>query len=204
MWRVIGCQGCGSAIVEAALALAEIPYEREEVDYTEPGPAFERLRALNPLGQVPAVILPDGEVMTETAAIVLYLDEQHPERGLLPPRGTPERRHALRWLVFLVAAVYPTFTYGDQPEKWVGNAGPKLRDATHAHRQVLWRQLDAEVRGPWFTGAQFSLLDVYISAMTRWRPRRAWFAEHAPKLHAIAEQVDRDPRLAAVWALNFP
>ena len=35
-WRVLGCRGCGSAIVEAALVLAGIPYEREEVDYDEP------------------------------------------------------------------------------------------------------------------------------------------------------------------------
>jgi GST-like protein len=39
--------------------------------------------------------------------------------------------------------------------------------------------------------------------MTRWRPRRDWFAEQCPKLHAIALACDADPRLAPVWARNF-
>lgn len=202
-WRVFGCRGCGSAIVEAALVLAGIAYDREEVDYTAPGPARDRLRAHNPLGQVPTLILPDRTVMTETLAIALHVAELVPEAGLLPPPGDPLRPVALRWLAFLVAAVYPTFTYGDDPAKWIGDAGPALRDATDAHRARLWPQVEAAARGPWFLGARFSLLDVYVCVMTRWRPRRAWFAEHCPRLTAIATAVDDDARLRALWAANF-
>jgi len=202
-WRVIGCRGCGSVIVEAALVLAGIAYDREEVDYSQPGPARDRLVAHNPLGQVPTVILPDGGVMTETAAIALHLDDLVPAAGLFPGPRDPLRRDALRWLVFLVSAVYPTFSYGDDPAKWVGDAGPALGAATDAHRQRLWQQVEAVARGPWFLGPRFSMLDVYIAVMTRWRPRRAWFAEHCKKLTAIATALDDDPRLAALWAANF-
>jgi GST-like protein len=202
-WRVIGTRGCGSVLVEAALVLAGIAYQREEIDYSQPGPARDRLLAHNPLGQVPTVILPDGGVMTESAAIALHIDEQVPAAGLFPAAGDPLRRDALRWLMFLVAAVYPTFTYGDDPAKWIGDAGPALRDATHAHRERLWRQVESAVRGPWFLGPRFSMLDIYVTVMTRWRPRRAWFAEHCPRLAAIAAALDGDPRLAALWAANF-
>ena len=202
-WRVIGCRGCGSAIAEAALVLAGIPYDREEVDYTQAGPARDRLLACNPLGQVPTVILPGGAVMTETAALALHIDELVLAAGLFPPPGDPLRPGALRWLVFLVSAVYPTFTYGDEPGKWVGDAGPALREATDAHRNKLWRQIEVAASGPWFLGARFSMLDVYVTVMTRWRPRRAWFAEHCPKLTAIATALDDDPRLRALWAANF-
>jgi GST-like protein len=202
-WRVIGTKGCGSVLVEAALVLAGVAYEREEIDYGKPGPELDRLRALNPLGQVPTVVLPDGSVMTESAAIALYLDEQVPAAGLLPPPNDPLRPAALRWLMFLVAAVYPTFTYGDDVEKWVGDAGPRLRESTEAHRQALWRQVEGAARGPWFLGARFSMIDVYIAVMTHWRPRRAWFAEHAPKIAAIAAALDREPRLRALLAASF-
>jgi GST-like protein len=202
-WRVIGCRGCGSAIAEAALVLAGIAYDREEVDYTKPSPARDRLLALNPLGQVPTVVMPDGGVMTETAAIALYLDELVPGAGLFPAPRDPLRRDTLRWLSFLIAAVYPTFTYGDEPDKWIGEAGQLLRDATNAHRQSLWQQIEGEAKAPWFLGPRFSMLDVYLSVMTRWRPGRAWFAEHCPKLTAIAVTVDDDPRLRALWAANF-
>jgi GST-like protein len=202
-WRVLGCKGCGSAIVEAALVLARVPYDREEVDYTVKGPARDRLFALNPLGQVPTVILPDGTVMTESAAIILHLDETYPEAGLLPRVGDPLRRDALRWLLFLISSVYPTFTYGDEPEKWIGDAGPMLREATHTYRRQLWKQLEGVAKEPWFLGETRSALDLYIAVMTNWRPRRDWFEQECPKLFAIANVVDDDMRLTTLWAANF-
>src|SRR5262249_8313312 len=114
--------------------------------------------------------------------------------------GDPLRRDAMRWLVFFVAALYPTWTYGDEPAKW---AGPELRESTDTHRKKLWRQLESEARAPWFLGPRFSALDVYIAIMTRWRPGRAWFAESCPRLAAIAGELDRDRRLTALWAANF-
>jgi GST-like protein len=198
-WRVMGMKGCGSMIAEAVLALAEIPYEREEHDYeSEAGRAA--LLAKNPLAQVPTVIAPDGGVMTETAAIALHVDELVPGAGLLPPVGDRLRRDALRWLTFFVAAIYPTFTYGDTPAKWGG--GDELKRATNAHRESLWRYLEGVVTGPWFLGPRWSVLDVYVSVMTKWRPGRAWFADACPRLSAIAAAVDRDPRLAGVWTAN--
>jgi GST-like protein len=203
MWHVIGCKGCGSVLVEAALTLANIPYDREEVDYSTPSPARDRLLAKNPLGQVPTLIAPDGGVMTESAAIVLHLDELAPDAKLLPARGTPERRDALRWLVFLVAAIYPTWTYGDDTAKWVGDAGDRLRESTEAHRKKLWAQMESAAKGPWFLGQTRSMLDVYISAMTRWRPQRPWFEANTPKLAAIARALDDDAKLAPLWKANF-
>lgn len=186
--------------------LAKLPFDREEVDYSSPGPARDRLLAKNPLAQVPTLITPDGHVMTESAAIVWHLDELVPSAKLLPPVGSPERRDAQRWLVFFVAAIYPTFTYGDEPSKWVGDAGERLRASTDAHREKLWAQVETAAkgsRGPWFLGATRSMLDVYISAMTRWRPQRPWFEKHAPTLFGIARAIDDDPVLAPLWRANF-
>jgi GST-like protein len=201
-WKMMGCRGCGSAIVEAALVLAKIPYVREEVDY-DTTEGHDRLAQVNPLAQVPTVVLPDGTVMTESAALVLYIDGLVPELGLIPDVRDPLRREALRWLMFLVAAVYPTFTYGDEPKKWVGDAAGSLRESTDEHRKSLWRLVEGAVRGPWFLGETPSALDLYVAVMTRWRPRREWFTENCPRLAAIANAVDADARLAHVWAQNF-
>lgn len=198
--KVIGTKGCGSLIAEAALLLAGVSYEREEVDYEHPTPAF---LALNPLGQVPTIVMDDGSIMTETAAFAIWLDGEHPHARLLPPTGDPSRAQALRWLVYLVAAIYPTFTYGDTPAKWVGDAGDALRASTDARRERCFAQLEAAAKGPWFLGDRLSIIDVYVAVMTRWRPRREWFAAHAPKLHAIATAVDADPRLRPLWDANF-
>lgn len=199
-WRVLACKGCGSAIVELALALAQIPYDREEHDYSTPA-GRAALERYNPLGQVPTVVLPDGEVMTETLAIVLMIDEMVPVAGLLPTTGDPLRPQALRWMTFLVAAIYPTFTYGDEYAKW--NVGEDLRASTNAHRERLWRYIDGIAKGPWFLGERFSALDLYIAVMSRWRPGRAWFEVNAPKLLHIAVAVGEIPVLAEIMAANF-
>ena len=202
-WRVLAARGWGSAIAEAVLTACGIAYERELVDPSTPGPDRDRLRTLNLLGQLPTVVLPDGSVLTESAAIALYACERSPHAGLVPPPGDGRRAELLRWLMFLVAALYPTFTYGDEPKRWVATAEGELRRSTDEHRKELWRTLEGVAASPWFLGDRFTVLDLYVGVMTRWRPGRAWFAEHCPKLDAIARAVDARPDLAGVWAANF-
>ncbi|MEP7126141.1 MAG: glutathione S-transferase family protein [Byssovorax sp.] len=204
---LLGAVGCGSAIVEAALELAQVPYRLEMLD--EPwneGDARERLRAVNPLLQVPTLLLPGGAVMTETAAMVLYLADLAPEAGLVPAAGEAARPAFLRWLVYLVASLYPSFTYGDVPSRYVSEkaAQDQLRASTDAQREAMWRQVEGAAAGPWFLGERLSAIDLYLWAMVRWRPRRPWFTAEAPKIAAIAAALDADPRLAGVKARNFP
>jgi GST-like protein len=203
--RLIASPGCGSAIVEAALAIAGLPLEIEDVPFEDLGPTHPRLGALNTLGQVPVLVLPDGQAMTESAAIVLYLDELAPAAGIAPPPGDPRRPAFLRWLVTLVAAIYPTFTYADFPERFVpaGAAAKQLEASSLARRQALWSHVEAAAGSPWFLGERSSVLDIHVSAMARWRPRRAWFGANTPRLAAIAARADSLPALARVWARNF-
>ena len=204
-YYLVGSPGCGSVLVEAALTLAGLPFEREDIAFEALGPQHPRLGQLNPLGQVPVLVLPDGQVMTESAAIVLYLADVAPGAGLAPAPGDPRQPAFLRWLVTLVAAIYPTFTYADFPARFVpaGEAAKQLEASSLARRQVLWSHVETAAGAPWFLGERFSALDLYVGAMTRWRPRRAWFAANAPKLAAIAARVDALPALAGVWRRNF-
>ncbi len=203
---LLGAVGCGSAIVEAMFDLSGIPYRVELIDQESEGPSKERLRAVNPLLQVPTLLLPDGSVMTESAAMVLYAADLAPSAGLVPGAGEASRPTFLRWLTYLVASVYPTFTYGDDPSRYVSGAAAKeeLRANTDAQRTGMWRQVEAAAAGPWFLGERLSAIDLYVWAMVRWRPRRAWFEAEAPKLAAIASALDAEPRMAGVKDRNFP
>jgi GST-like protein len=202
---LLGCKGCGSAIVEAAFALAGVPLDVEEVDYSEASPTRERLLAVNPLAQVPALVLPDGRVLTESLAILHYLHDLEPGAGLIPPPGDTTRAAFHRWSVFLVAAVYPTFTYGDEPKKWVANeeGAKQLRESTDRQRQALWLQVESVAGAPWFLGERRSLLDLYVAVMTRWRPGLLWFAKNTPKLVAIARRAAALDAVAPVMRRNF-
>jgi GST-like protein len=191
--RLYCVAGCGSMIVEAALALAGIEPEYIDLAPAETGWESAVLAPLNPLGQAPTLVLPGGAVMTESAAIILYISEKYPEAGLAPPTDDPARARFLRWLVFLASAVYPTFTYADKPARWTGGdeqAGGKLRAQTMAHREKLYRQMEDDAGAPWFLGQRFSALDLYLWQMSHWRPRRPWFAAQCPRLYAIATRAD--------------
>jgi GST-like protein len=203
---LIATRGAGSTLVEAGYALAGVELRIEYMDYEQPGPEQDRLIRLNPLRQVPTLLRADGSLMTESAAILLHLAEMQPQARLMPEPRDPRRADFLRWLLFLNAAIYPTFTYGDEPRQWVEGeaAAAQLRASTHRRREHGWRQLERSLEpAPWLLGADFSLLDLYVGVMSRWRPRRDWFARECPRLHAVALAVDAKPELAEVWKRNF-
>ena len=205
-WKLYGARGWGSTLAEAALAWVGAPFEFIDVEgFDEPGPARERLLAVNPLARVPTLVAPDGGIMTESAAIVLRLDELHPGSGLAPPIDDPLRAAFLNRLIWFVSVVYPTFTYRDYPERWAPDAADQLAERVDAFRRSLWLQFESEVRDSgWVLGDRPSALDFYVSIMSHWRPRRAWIAANCPKLHRIALDTDKLPALAPVMERNFP
>lgn len=68
---------------------------------------------------MPTVVLPDGTVKTEGAAITLWLADHAGSTDLGPAPADPDRALFLRWLILIVANVYPTFTYADDPGRVV-------------------------------------------------------------------------------------
>lgn len=209
MYKLYAHAGWGSALTEAQLAWYGLPFDIEDVgNLFRSKEARAGLSKVNPLAQLPTLVLPDGSIMTESVAITFHFADSAPAgKSLVPAAPGAERDVFLRWLVFLVTNIYPTFTIGDDTSRWLSGDGPRkeLRDAMVAYRQRLWGMVEtATGEGPWFLGARFSALDIYVSVMTRWTPQRAWFAANTPKLHAIAQRGDAVPELAAVWQRNYP
>lgn len=206
-YKLYGASGGGSMIVEAAFGFTKLPVEFVDVPWDDTGWNSKTLKKLNPLGQVPTLVLPDGTVMTESAAIILHIADRVPGFELVPAPTHAKRARFLRWLVFLVAAVYPTFTYGDATERWVGaghkeGAGKALREGTDEHRKTMWRFAERQIDGPWFLGKTMSALDLYIWMMMKWRPGADWFKAEAPKLHKIATAMNDHHICKKVTARN--
>ncbi len=125
MIKVYGVPGWGSTISELMLTLADIPYQFVDVSgFDHEGTSRELLKTLNPLCQIPTLALENDEIMTETAAIALMVLDRRPD--LAPPVGRAERQQFQRLLVWLVANVYPTFTFADYPERWAPDAPEQL------------------------------------------------------------------------------
>jgi GST-like protein len=207
MFELFGRSGWGSVIIEAQLVFLGLAHKFIEVgDLFEDPEAGEQILPHNKLAQIPTLILPDGTVMTETAAITLYLADLTGRDDFVPPPLVPERAIFLRWLIYVVANIYPTYTYADDPARFVKTPGATeaFRDEVDAYAKRLYKILEDEAAGPWFLGRRFSALDVYICTLTHWRPGSDWFAENTPKLAEIATKTAELPQLTAVWARNFP
>jgi glutathione S-transferase len=87
--------------VAVSLQLLDIGYEHADWSV---GRDFDRIRQYNPLGRVPTLVLDDGEVLSESAAILDYLDDRvGPARALLPAAGR-ERREALKQMAMAIGA----------------------------------------------------------------------------------------------------
>ena len=122
--------------------------------------------------------------------------------SLAPGIGTAERVRFYRLLVWLVANVYPTFTYGDHPERRVPSAPHELDDATARHRERLHLWLERQVAEPFVLGDTVCALDAYVAVLVMWRPRPDRFRRSAPRLAGIAERTRRLPPIAAVMRRN--
>ncbi|WP_313824856.1 glutathione S-transferase family protein [Leclercia sp.] len=202
MIKVYGVPGWGSAISEVMLTLADIPYQFINVDgFDKPGETRELLEKLNPLCQVPTLELENGEIMTETAAIALMILDRRPD--LAPPLGSCERQQFQRLLIWLVANVYPTFTYADYPERWAPDAPEQLQHNCREYRKSLYLWLDNHLKAtPYVFGEQITLIDCYLCVMRIWGPRSDWFAANTPNITAVADSVGKLPKLHKVLKDN--
>ena len=88
--------------VAISLRVLSIPYEH---DTRSVFGDFDSMRKTNPLGRIPSLILDDGTVLIDSAAILDWIDESvGPERALIPPSG-PARREALQRIALAGGAV---------------------------------------------------------------------------------------------------
>jgi GST-like protein len=204
---VHGAAGTGSVMVEGALTLLGLPYEVAEAAILGRRPEDGRLAAVNPMRQVPALVLPSGELMTESAAILIWLADAHPEGRMAPTMASASRPAFLRWMAFVSSAIYALFWIRDDPSRVADDAavGAAIKARIGARISACWAMMDAQVDpGRYILGDDLSVLDLYVTVVSRWAERRRRFYEVAPKLAAVVRRVDTDPRLERLWAERFP
>ena len=207
MFTVYGAAGSGSVAVEAALTLLGEPYEVVERAIWNDPVAAEAVARINPMRQIPALVLPSGELMTESAAMLIWLADSHPQARLSPALDDPARPAFLRWMTYVAAQIYSLYWVRDDPSRVTADAaaGALILDRTAERIAECWRVMDAQVTpGLYLLGDRMTVLDVYVSVVSRWRPRRRRFYQEAPKMAQVVRRVDQDPRLTAFWADRFP
>jgi GST-like protein len=208
MLTLYGTKGSGSAAIEAALAIAGAAYREVDAASWRPGPGFDELKRVNPLGQIPTLVLADGGVLTESAAILIHLADAFPESGLLPA-DTGARAQAIRGLVYIAANCYAAIGVIDFPERWCDDADDALRgriiDASRTRLHLLWEIFaDTFPATPWLGGERIGALDLYAAVVSKWSGTRAHLAAARPEFSALFARIEAEPRVAAVFARHWP
>lgn len=167
---VYGASASGSVPIEATLTLLNLPYRVEEHAPWEGKQEANRLARINPLRQVPALALPTGELMTESAAILIWLADAYPDGRLAPGVTDPARPAFLRWMTFVSAAIYALYWIADDPSRIVE------REEDHA---AVKARLFERIAHCWARmGASCARADTFSATTCRcstsmWQRRRA-------------------------------
>jgi glutathione S-transferase len=196
----------GSFMIEAALAEAGQPVRLVDMDLEKDEQRSPDYLELNPTGKIPALRFPDGTLMTQSAAILIALDEAHPGAGLLPAQDEPLRRSALRWLVHLVTEIYPLVEMSDYPLRFAppetSVVGMRSLVRTRMRERWLLVEREAGAEGSFLPG-RFSAVDLVIAVLTQWAIGDKWLTAECPRLDRIAKAVAARPRIAPVWSRHF-
>lgn len=148
----------------------------------------------HPDGKVPA-LLHDDVLVTESAAIVLYLTDLFPKSGLGAPVGSPERGLWLTWLAWTTGELEPAF--------WARISGAAASDPQARARFdcVLARLSGALERGPYLMGQRFTAVDVMVGSAVAWARD---FLPASPTLDAWLERIMERPANALAAAKDGP
>lgn len=206
-YTLYGYKGSGSASVEVALERCGIAYRRVEAASWQPESALAELERVNPLKQIPTLRMPDGSVLTESAAILIHLGLQFPGSGLLPD-GPAARGQAIRGLVYIAANCYAAISIIDFPERWCTDAdeatGERIRGGArrrlHRHWEIFADQFPAQ---PFLSGAAPGGLDYLAAVVSKWSGARAHLRDARPQFLATLERIDRDPSVAPVFSRHW-
>lgn len=144
-----------------ALEEAGVPYELKVVDIMKGAQKQPAFTAINPMGKLPTLV--DGDVVvTEAAAIALYLADRYAPGRLAPALDDPRRGTYLRWSFFAPSVI--------EPAVMAKGAGWEVKEVSAGwgnHASMLAAAESAIAKGPFLLGEQFSMADVVFGGTLR-------------------------------------
>jgi glutathione S-transferase len=199
-FTLYGRSGSGSLAVQVALEEIGVPFESIWVG-REPA-EVARYKEVNPTGRVPALVLPDGTVMFESAAILIHLALLYPDVKLAPQPGTTRHAAFLQWMTFLSANVYEAVLriYYSARYSSRGEADSAVIREQGLADYLTHMSLIARSLNPYVLGADYSIADVYLYMITSWHPEKADLVARLPVLGAHSDRVLARPAVAKVEA----
>lgn len=189
--------GACSLSPHIALKEAGLPFDLVKVDLKakklEDGSDYN---VVNPKGQVPALGLDNGDLLTEGAVIVQMIADSAPQKNLAPASGSSERYKLQEWLNFIASELHKNFSPMFQPA---------LSDDTKAffksRVEGKFKYIDQALAGrDYLMGSQFTVPDAYLFTMLAWADRLGVNISGLPNLMAYKARVAARPKVQEALA----
>ncbi len=168
MYRLFHYPNNASFVPHVCLRQIGRPFELVLVDRETNAHKQPDYFKLNPSGRIPTLV--DGElVLFETAAICLYLADDNPESRLAPAATSVRERATFhKWLFYLSTTIQPELLVYHYPNRY-GTDKAGVQAGAEARLNDMFEIMDEAVSaGPFLMGAQFTLLDPYLTMLCRW------------------------------------
>jgi len=207
MYKLYWARGTGAMAPQIILEEVAASYELVVLDEDKGEEMEAEYLAINPRGQIPALGLPDGSIMTESAAIMLHLADSHAEFGLLPIVGSAERAQVYRWLSYAVANLYEAVLRLYYSERYTADAAcaESVKLSAREYIDRSWNLLEAELGdGPYLLGDQYSVIDPYLMMLAQWHEQPEILFARCPKLKLLCDTVQSRPAVQRIWSQHYP
>ena len=203
-----GSQGTGSVAIEVALRLCNLPHHVVRASSWENDSAQAELALANPLKQIPTLKLPDGSVLSESAAILIQFGLNHPTSGLLPTSPAAQAQ-IIRGLVFIAANCYSAIGIIDYPERWTSADTAQSLEALKAGAKqrlhTMWEMFaDTFASAMSKPDAPINALDILAAVVSKWSGTRAHLAEHRPEFFVMLKRIDTHVSVAPIFNEHWP
>jgi glutathione S-transferase len=200
-------RGACSTANHFALEESGVAYQAIEVNLrAKNDPLTEQVRALNPMGMTPVLVLSDGTVLTQNSATLPFIADLAPSRKLLPERGTRERHEAEQWLGFIASDLHPRMV----EVAWIW---AEKDDAIQARLRAYYdervslplRVLENHLTDRQFIlGEAYSVIDAYAVVALGWSVPCQVSLDPYPNIRALIARVEARPVIRHVRQIEGP
>ncbi|MDH5355069.1 MAG: glutathione S-transferase family protein [Gammaproteobacteria bacterium] len=205
MYQLYWAQETGALAPQILLEEVGADYQRVII---EAGKEMEAdYLAINPRGQIPAMVLPDGSLMTESAAMVLHIADNYPESKLLPEPGSTQRAQVYRWLFYAVANLYETDLRLYYSERFTTSpdCADSIKQQARKDMDKAFELIEQQLGdGPYLLGETYSVVDPYLLMLVYWHESPSELLARHAKLKRLCETVLQRPAVQRIWSQHYP
>lgn len=195
--------GSASMVVHWLLIELAVPHQLHALDFDareQKSPAYLKI---NPAGVVPALVMGDGQVLCEAAAITMHLADVHGDAGLAPAPGTPERGQYYQWMFFMANTLQPAYRAWFYPNEPAGEANALAsKERARENIESAWERvaIHLSTQGPYLLGEKISAADFLMTMLMRWSRNMPKPADALPLLASHAHRMKALPSFKEVYA----